>query len=170
MNINTELICITKNNKKILFNNIESHAATHFSDTPELRELISNILKQKELTESEISIDVDMGKPIGTSDVVDIDETDYIVYAYRKNRREQGHVPFTKSRKAQLNSHVSMHLNKIDEGIYELASAWIGEFDSPPFPEDPNATTESNSYWSKHAFVWGSQEIIPESELKVCPW
>jgi hypothetical protein len=99
-----------------------------------------------------------------------VEEKDDIVYALRKNRQEQGYVPFTKSRKAQLNSHVSMHLNKIDSDNYELASAWIGEMDSPPFPEDPNATADSSEYWSKHAFVWGSQEIISGSEQIVCPW
>lgn len=99
-----------------------------------------------------------------------MEEKDDIVYALRKNRQEQGYVPFTKSRKAQLNSHVSMHLNKIDSDNYELASAWIGEMDSPPFPEDPNATADSSEYWSKHAFVWGSQEIISGSEQIVCPW
>jgi len=53
---------------------------------------------------------------------------------------------------------------------YQLSSVWIGTWDDPPFPQQPHATLESKPYWSTHAFVWGSQEIEPNSELKSCPW
>jgi precorrin-6x reductase len=61
MNKNTELICLSANNKKVVFDTVGSHTATHFDDTPGLRELVMRILKQKILTDPEITLDVDMG-------------------------------------------------------------------------------------------------------------
>lgn len=56
------------------------------------------------------------------------------------------------------------------DGDYELASAWIGRWDDMPFPQAPDATAESIAYWTRHAFVWGSQETIPGTETTVRPW
>ncbi|CAN5674778.1 hypothetical protein BH23PAT1_BH23PAT1_4380 [soil metagenome] len=170
MSQSKEYLCVSANGNHVFFDPAMSHAATHFDDTPQLRGLVVGILEQQQLEGSEMSLDIDTGKPVGTSDVVEVDETDVIVYAMRKNRVEQGRVPFTKTRAAQPSSRVSIHLLKQDDSEYDLTSAWIGSFDSPPFPEDPQATAESKPYWSKHAFMWGSQEVISGTELSCCPW
>lgn len=171
MNSNMELLCQSANVRPVYFDSVNSHTATHFADKPSLREIVAGILVKKELSGPIVIIDEDIGEPIGVSDVVEIDETDEIVYAMRILREEQGYVPFTKSRAAQPCSHVSMHLVELEDNrAYELASAWIGEYESPPFPGDAQATAESRDYWSKRAFVWGSQTIIPGTELSSCPW
>ncbi|MBP9826922.1 hypothetical protein KBC99_00405 [Candidatus Saccharibacteria bacterium] len=170
MTISFEPLCKSANGKKVVYDPINSHTATHFHDAPKLRKLVIEILSKKNLEGELITGDIDMGKVVGDSDVVEVDESDEIVYAMRKNRADQGYVPFTKSRKTQPTSIVSIYLARKDDVTYELSSAWIGEYDSPMFPQMNNATDDSIPYWSKHAFVWGSQEIIPGTELTDCPW
>jgi hypothetical protein len=166
----TELLCISKNGKHVYYDSINSHASTHFADTPQLRELVIEVLQTRILSNVNLEFDIDTGKVIGTCDVVETDNSDEIVYAFRKNRSEQGYVPFTKSRYAQPDSYLSVSLIANLDGTYQLSSAWIGKLNHPPFPQQPDAIAESKSYWSKHAFVWGSQQIEPNSEINNCPW
>ena len=167
---NEELICISANGKRIVFDPINSHAAFHFNDTPKLRMLTKELLEGTDLVGKLIAKDVDMGRIIGTSNVVDTDKSDDIVYALRKNREEQGYVPFTKSKSPKLSSLISVYLIKKETINYELLSVWVGSYKSPPFPQMENFTDESIPYWSNHAFAWGSQEIIPDNILLECPW
>ena len=170
MNQNETYLCSSANGKRIVYDAVGSHTATHFDDTPGLCELAVGILTGRDLHGPIVALDIDMGAPVGTSDVVEVDDSDTIVYAVRFRREDQGRVPFTKSRQAEPSSHVSVYLIEKDSDTYELASAWIGELESPPFPEMADAIPESKIYWSKHAFVWGSQKVIPETIVEHCPW
>lgn len=165
-----KLLCVSTNGKRIVFDPMHSHTATHFSDNPTLPTLAKELLSGMSLEDNLIAKDIDIGRPIGNSDVVETDDKDDIIYAMRKNREDQGYVPFTKSQSPQRSSFISIYLVKKDTETYELASTWIGRYESPPFPQMENATHQSVPYWSKHAFAWGSQEIIPDSVLVTCPW
>lgn len=165
-----ELLCITKNKMKVFYDNINSHASTHFADTPNLRELVIEVLSSSNIHEDDLSLDVDMKRIIGTTDVVAIESTDKIVYAIRKNRPEQGYVPFVKFRLGQPDSHISIALMKGRNSSFDLSSAWIGTWDDPPFPQEPHATLESRKYWDTHAFIWGSQDIESGTEILKKPW
>lgn len=167
---NDVYLCSSANNCAVYFNSVDSHTATHFEDAPQLQEIATNVISTKMLEGAIVTLEVDMGNSIGVTDVVEVDVSDEIVYAIRKNREDQGLVPFTKSRKQQPSSLVSLYLVKRDSSTYELSSAWIGEFESPSFPMMKNADAQSKPYWSKHAFVWGSQQIIPDSVVANCPW
>lgn len=170
MDRNFEQLCLSANGKKVFYDGVNSHTATHFEDKPELRTLVVEALSKMDLIGQVVGLDIDMGRVVGASDVVEVDSSDDIVYAMRVQREDQGHVPFTKSREVKPSSLISVYLVEIDEESYELSSAWIGEFDSPNFPQMEDAPPESIEYWSKHAFVWGSQKIIPGTELSECPW
>lgn len=165
-----ELLCRSENDKKIVFDPINSHTATHFNDAPKLRSLAEELLGNMTLEDDLIAKDFDMGRIIGECDVVEINESDEIVYAMRKSREDQGHVPFTKSRLSQPSQMMSIYLLRKDNEAYELSSIWVGEFESPPFPQMNNATADSVPYWTQHAFVWGNQEIIPGTEISKRPW
>ena len=167
---NEELLCTSKNNKRVIFDPLSSHTATHFKDTPKLRELVEELLSNMVIDGHLIAKDFDLGQIIGDSDVVEVNDTDELIFAMRKNREDQGFVPFTKSRPPQPSRLLSIYLAYKDSGTYELLSSWIGEFESPPFPLMNNATAHSIPYWTKHAFVWGSQEIIPGTENYKRPW
>lgn len=167
-----KLLCVSKNGRKVTYDPVYSHAATHLEDTPGLEDLVAEAVGDMNLSGEEIKTHVDMGRVVGTCDVVEIDETDAVVYAARKNRKEDGLVPFTKTRKATPCSSVAIHLVPHADGSYELSSAWIGVFDDDdePFPGSPDATEKSAEYWSHYAFVWGSQGIITGTETSERPW
>lgn len=167
---NEESLCKSANDKKVVFDPVNSHTATHFKDAPKLRGLVEQLLSEMVLVGDLIAKNVDMGEIIGSSDVVEIDGSDEVVYAMRKSREDQGYVPFTKSRSPQPSQLVSIYLVRKESDTYELLSAWIGEFESPAFPQMPNATANSIPYWEAHAFVWGSQKIIPGTEITNRPW
>jgi adenylate kinase family enzyme len=169
--ITYEPIGKSKNNVSVVYDPVYSHAATHLDDTPRLKDLVAEIISKMDLQGQRVATDVDMGRVVGTCDVVVVDNTDEIVYAMRKNRETDGLVPFTKTREPEPCRHVAIQLTPKTDGSYELASAWIGTFgDDEPFPEAPDATDKSAEYWNHHAFVWESQEIIPGTETTVCPW
>lgn len=166
-----EFLCKSKNGVEVVYDPVHSHAATHLEDTSQLKDLVIEVLTSTDLKNDRVETYVDMGRIVGTSDVVDVDDTDEIVYALRKNRDEDGWVPFAKTRKAQPCPYVSVVLAKQDNTSYELVSAWVGTLgDDEPFPNSPDATDKSIAYWSKHAFVWGSQGIKPGTLRSDCPW
>lgn len=165
-----ETLCTSANGVEVVYDPVNSHTATHFNDAPELKSLAKELLRSLRLEGELVAKDVDMGRTIGNSDVVEVDESDEIVYAMRKHREDQGFVPFAKSQKAKPSSLISIYLVRRDPKTYELLSVWIGEYESPMFPQMNNATPESIPYWKQHAFVWGSQEIIPSTERPDCPW
>jgi len=113
----------------------------------------------------------DMGRTVGTSDVVEVDESDEIVYGNRKNRDDDGLVPFVKTRQAQPSPFVSVYLVPQPDETYELSSAWIGTYgDDEPFPGSVYANEKSADYWHHHAFVYGIQEIVEGTETLISPW
>lgn len=168
--MNLELLCTSKNDIKIYWDPKNSHASTHFADTPNLQNLVVEVFKTHDLEDNNLEFDIDMGRVVGTCDVIEVDDNDNIVYAYRKNRIEQGYVPFVKSRKANDDTYVSIAIVKNTDELYVLSSAWIGKWDDPPFPQQTHATAESISYWNSHAFVWESQEIEDNSVITQRPW
>lgn len=170
MERNLRLLCTSANGMKIVFDPINSHTATHFKDAPKLKDLAMELLRSMYIEDELIAKDVDMSRIIGNSDIVEVSYDDEIIFAMRKNREDQGYVPFTKSRASQPTSYVSIYLVRQSEDSYELSSAWFGRFESPMFPQMDNATEESIPYWNSHAFVWGIQEIIPGTERSDCPW
>lgn len=135
-----------------------------------MKDLVIEILTNRKLNGELVAEDVDLGRIVGNTDVVEVSSRDEIVYAKRQKREDQGYVPFVKNREPQSTSLVSIYLALRDQDTYELLSAWMGEFDSPNFPQMENADPNSIPYWQQHAFVWGSQEIIPGSERVDCPW
>lgn len=161
----------SKNGVDVLYDPVYSHAATHIEDKPNLQELVVEILNTLELNGQEVKRYFDMGRAVGTSDVVEVDDTDTLVYGTRKNRVNDGLVPFVKTREPQPCPYVTVHLVP-RAGHYVLLSTWIGTVgnDDEPFPQAPDATPRSAEFWSKRAFVYGSQEIIAGTETSERPW
>jgi len=144
------------------------NAATHFADSPQLKELTQKVLARTTLDKDQMLFDTEIGSPIGKSDLVENDEGDDIVYAKRKNR--DVYTSFNKTKAPHPCSIVAIGVEKIGDNKYELLSAWIGSIDSPPFPGQENEAPESKDYWLKHSFAWGTQEIQEGTETSVCPW
>lgn len=163
-----EFICSSKNGIRVVFDPVDSHTAIHFDDTPGLRELVMEVLEKTELKGHYVEFETDMGRIIGTSDGVKVDETDEIVYAKRLKR--DVYTPFTKSQQATPTTLVSMCLVTQADGSYQLLSAWLGSCGSPDFPGGDNETPDSKAYWTTHALVWGNQAVQVGTETTICPW
>jgi hypothetical protein len=104
---------------------------------------------------------------VGVSDIVETIDADEIIFAKRSNR--DGYVRFTKSQYPTPSSPVTIALNPLEDSRYELTSAWIGPI-GLPFPDVPTATQESLDYWTHHARVWATQEIVVGAEQTDNPW
>lgn len=165
-------IATSKNGVKVNYDPIHSHAATHLEDTPKLKQLVQEVIGSIELNGQEIARHYDMGRIVGASDVVSVDSSDKIVYGIRKNREDEGLVPFVKNRRGDSCQYVSVHLVPQTDKLYLLSSAWIGTFgdDDEPFPLAIDSNGKSVDFWNKHAFVYGSQQILDDSETTTCPW
>ena len=162
-----QYLATTANGKKVYVDLHGSHAATHLLDSPSLLDLIKEVLPTIVAEEDNVYIDKDMGRIVGSTDLVETGTDDKIVYAKRLNR--DNYTRFVKNRKARPTSFVTVVLKKNVRSEYELWSAWIGSA-IPQFPGDEYETTESRPFWRRHALVWGNQQIQPESALEEWPW
>lgn len=166
-----KLLGTSKNGVQVTYDPVHSHAATHLEDTPQLEGLVAEIVADLDMNGQTVAKHIDMGRVVGTCDVVATDETDEIVYGVRKNRADDGLVLFTKTRAAEPCQYVTVQLVPQHNNTYELTSAWIGTFDDDePFPGSKKANNQSVAYWRVHAFVYGSQEIIAGTETTARPW
>ena len=161
-------LATSKNNISVWYDPIASHAATHIKDEPGLVELAAQIVGRTDITEPYMQFHVDVGRTVGTSDLVETDPGDEIVYAKRQNR--DTYTVFNKSKQAQPCSLVAVALEMQEDGTCALASTWIGPSDFPSFPGSVRETADSKEFWSKHSLVWGNQEIQPGSETTDYPF
>lgn len=162
-----EPLCISQNKIEIVYEAKTSHVATHFEDSPPLKNYVIEALRNTIVSSDSMLFEHTFEETIGFTDLVSTDEHDEIIFAKRINR--DVYTRFTKSKESQPCSTVTIALDKIDDRTYRLWSAWIG-FIGPSFPGDANESPESVPYWSKHALVWGTQEIQPGAETPVSPW
>lgn len=168
MNKTRKPLAVSKNNISVWYDPVLSHAATHIKDTPILDELAAEVVRRTDIKEPYMQFHADFGRTVGTSDLVENNPGDEIVYAKRLNRNE--YTVFNKTKGAQLSSLVTIALEMKEDGTCELVSTWIGQSDSPSFPGTERETAESKEFWKKHALVWGNQEVQPGSETIICPW
>ena len=165
-----KFLCKSHNGAVITYDPENPHLSTHLADTPDLKDLVIEAINKLNLDSNLFAGDVDMGRNVGSCDVIGVTDTDKIVYGIRKNRFDDGLVPFVKNREGDSSSYVSIYLMPKGDETYELGSAWIGTFDDEPFPLSKLANDKSKEYWNKNAFAYGSQEIEPGTESNICPW
>ena len=164
-------LCKSKNGVTVTYDPINSHAATHLEDTPQLKDLVTEVVSSIDLNGQEVAQHFDLGRVVGVCDVVMVDDSDEVVYGVRKNRDDDGLVPFTKIRRGDPCPYVAIHLIPQADKTYILSSTWIGTFDDDePFPQSANANERSVDFWNRHAFVYGSQEIVAGTETTIKPW
>lgn len=158
----------SKNDKVVWFGVINSHAATHIADTPNLQELAEEVISQTVIDDDYHQFHKDLGRIVGVCDLIESLPGDELIYAKRLNRDE--YTVFNKTWKPQPSSLVTVAVERCSDGTYELVSAWIGPSDSPSFPETKQETPESKKFWAKHALAWGTQKIQPTTQTDICPW
>ena len=162
----SKLLCKTKNNLDVSIDLKGSHAATHLADTPGLLELVKEALLTLSPNQDDVYTEVDLGRNIGTSDLVQTTKNDDVFYAKRINRTN--YTRFVRGRQPVKTSVITLVLHR-QEDNYLLYSAWIGPA-APPFPNDEKETVESRDFWKTHALVWGRQAVQPNTEISTWPW
>lgn len=155
-------VTISANNIKVWYDPASSHAATHIQDTPTLLGLAQEVITQTTVTGPYMQFHIDLGRTVGTTDLVETRPADEIVYAKRKNR--DSYTVFNKTQPAQPCSIVTLALENQEDGTYELVSTWIGPSDSPSFPGTQRETSESKEFWSKHALAGEAKRFSQEAK------
>ena len=110
----------------------------------------------------------DMGRTVGETICVATQVDDEIVYAQRPGRH--GLSRFVTNRTPEPCSAVTVVLKRDRfEDYYVLITAFVGH-KAEPEPWDRNATPRSRQFWTTHALVWGSEDVIPGTKTTRCPW
>jgi hypothetical protein len=157
----------TKNGLEVLVDLERGHAATHLRDTPGLLEMVKEAIPNIEPDDSYRRIEIDLGREVGYSDLVETEDGDEIVYAKRPHR--DAYTRFVKNKGPVPSSWITLELQRKDEQHYELFTAYIGRI-VPSFPGTSFETFKSKPFWSRHALVWGRQEVVLGTETTECPW
>lgn len=142
------------------------HSHVKPSALPYLAEALGKIDSENR---SLIEAEVEMGRIIGDCLCVRTEPNDEIVYAQRVDRGGR-YTRFVKDRQPTPSTNLVVIAKKSGfHPNYFIITAWIGKL-AQPEPGDQNERPESLPFWSEHALVWGTMEIIPETETPVCPW
>ncbi len=140
---------------------------SHLHQNPSLLKNLPEALLKIDPEKREFFIEtVDFGREIGVSNCIETKEEDEVVYAQRVGRF--GMSRFVKNRTAEPSSQITVILKKIPEG-YITISGFVGP-KAEREPWDAHADKNSIPFWRKHAIIYGTEQIIPGTETKKCPW
>ncbi len=157
----------TNDEYDIYINSISSPAGHYLSRRPYVYALIKELLSTHKLKGDRVVIEQDMGRNIGTTDIVSTSDKDTIYYA--QPLKSEIFSRFAKNRYPQISSKLTVIVNRDKDGNYEVTNAWIGG-NHPAFPGDERATADSREYWKKHALVQDAHHIQSKSLTKNCPY
>lgn len=152
---------------EVYINLIASPAGLYLSRQPYVMNLIREVLKTLELTTSRLTIEKDMGRVIGNTDIVETSEKDTIYYAQPVKKRTYSR--YAKNRYPSPSRKLTLILERDGEGNYEVRDTWIGP-NRPPFPGDDKATARSKQYWETHALVQDAQPVQSKTITRECPY
>jgi hypothetical protein len=170
MESESKFLAHTKDDIPVYFDEQSSHAETHLQSHPKLLgaviECIPKIVVNADLAREEF----ELSYVIGTSDLVATTTNDEIVYALRPHRTKYSR--FVKNREPAPTRYIVIDIrkkSKKSDGSFYLYTCFIGRL-TPSFPGGDFLPEQSVEFWSKHALVWGTQEVIPGTITKQCPW
>jgi hypothetical protein len=157
----------TKDGYDVYINLISSSAGRYLNRRPYVIALIKELLVTKRLHGQRIVIEQDMGRGIGTTDVVTTSDKDTIYYA--QALKSDVFFRFARNRYPQTSSTLTVIVERDSDGNYEVSDTWIGG-DHPAFPGDKHETSTSKEYWQTHALVQDAHVIQSKSLTKTCPY
>jgi hypothetical protein len=152
---------------EVYVNLITSSAGQYLSRQPYVINLLKEVLGEMELVDAQVSIEHDMGRVIGKTDIVETSEKDTIFYA--QPYKQSVYSRYARNRYPSPSQTLTIILARDEAGDYELSNTWIGP-SSPPFPGDENETVKSKTYWETHALVQDSQIVQSKTITKICPY
>lgn len=152
---------------EVYVNLIDSEAGHYLSRQPYVINLIKEVLATVTLSGATVSLEQDMGRVIGNTDIVDTTDRDTIFYA--KPIKKGVFSCYAKNRYPIPSNSLSILLQRDADNNYEVTNTWIGPM-CPAFPGDAKAVANSRQYWQTHALVQDSQLIQSKTITKTCPY
>lgn len=146
---------------------IGSRAGESIARQPQLLSLAKEMFAKVTLHGAKISLEYDMGRPIGYSFTVETTDKDTIFYG--RLLKDDVYTRFVKSGKPQPTSYIAVTLFRDSDNNYELSDIWIGPL-RPPRPGSNSETAESKQYWSNHALILDNQHLQLKTLTKTCPY
>ena len=161
-----ELLCKSLNGQSVYLDIENTHVGLHIQETPELLQLVKEVITASNVSGDKTVIEKDMGRVVGISSLVETTDDDDIVYAKRIGR--DTFMRFTRSQGLLPTKFVSVILMK-SEGGYILWSAWCGKL-PPTVPEGENEMPQSRIFWQTHALAYDERIIQPKTITSENPW
>ncbi len=156
----------TRNGIPVYVDLITSYAAKRIALQPSLLILAKEALRKKSPRGPSITVEYDMGRPIGYSSIVDTGEKDAVFYA--QLLQDDVYTRFVKSGKPTATQYLTLRLTN-DGEAYHLHDIWIGKV-APPRPGASDEAPESKDFWTSHAFVFANQQLKMRTTTKECPY
>lgn len=151
----------------VYVNLIASPAGRYISRHPHILTILKELFATKSLRGKQIIIEQDMGRDIGTTDVVTTNDKDIVYYA--KTVKSPVYSRFVKNRGPMASRVLTISILRDEAGDYEIKDAWIGQ-NCPAFPGDDEATSDSISFWQTHALLQNTLQIQTETITRTCPY
>lgn len=160
-------VTTTKNGVEICVNLISSPAAPKISKQPHLLALAKEVLARTRLKGETVLIEEDLGRTVGTTEIVETTPGDTILYA--KRPKSDSFTRFVKNRKMAETSTFSIELRQNSKNVYQVWDLRIGGY-APATPSEQNESKKSKTFWSNHAVVWENGVAQAHTITKECPW
>lgn len=159
-------IATSKNGHFVFLDDKITNVSLHIIETPNLIELVGEVLSSTDLTGDNVAIEKDIGRIAGKTSMVETNDDDEIVYAKRLHRGK--FTRFVKNKSLMQTSFVTVILHKTDDG-YNLWSAWCGRL-VPTSPGDKDEMPKSQGFWRNHALVYDENIVQLDTITATCPW
>lgn len=160
-----EFLCKSANGADVFIDLEHTNIGLHILENANLVELVKEAIERSELEGKKVALEVDLGRVVGTTSMVEITEQDEIVYAKRLDRDKYS--KFVKNRELVPTSKVVVILFQ-EEHAYLVWSAWCGEL-LPQESDGKGGMRTSREFKNSHALVYDPKIVQAGTETKQAP-
>ncbi len=161
------MLTVAESDHEVYVNLISSPAGHYLSRQPHVISLLKEALNSIDFSGERIVIELNMGRTIGNTDIVETSDKDTIYYA--QPLKTDVYSRYAKHRYPQPSQNLTIVAVKDNDGGYEIQDTWVGAA-CPPFPGGEHATAASKIYWQNHALVDNAQAIQTKTITRDCPY
>jgi len=135
---------------------------------PHLLTLAGEALGRSILDGRDLTIEYDMGRPVGYDFVIETDEDDTVFYV--RLIGDGTFTRFTRKGKPAATNFLSISLQPDPNSeAYNVTDIWVGH-QRPPRPGCETVTKDSKPFWEHHAFLFQNQPMQTNTLTKTCPY
>lgn len=158
-NTGKKLLCKSSNGKDVFVDADNTNIRLHIIENPDLIDLVKEAVEYSELDGEKVALEVDLGRIVGFTSMVEVTDKDEIVYAKRLDRDKYS--KFVKNKELLPTPKVVIILFEKEYG-YLVWSAWCGEL-IPQETDGKGGIKDSESFKLNHAMVYDPKIIQLET-------